>query len=232
MANVPFLVSANWCAVKVKSLWPQSRPIRQADTSQATTPTTQTIQSMPTRRRSWSTICWRSLLCPWCLTSSTWRSATAPHLSDPSHRESFHCTALVSLPQLCHFRDNGSTYSWAQSTINNLISQQRKMKVVWWVCASLLGQPEDCYRVYTVKGLRTRLLPKAKSTYFLYCRKLLLEFLDYSISKCFLFSFLFYWHNNLLVLSTQSELCVTFVQNLLYLYNIQYFIKIVLLNVQ
>lgn len=79
-----FLSSVSCCAVRVKSLWPRSHLIRRADTSQGTTLTTQTPQSTLTRRWSWSTTCWRSLRCPRRLTNSTWRSATARHLSDPT----------------------------------------------------------------------------------------------------------------------------------------------------
>ena len=79
------LPAVSCCAVRVKSLWPRSHPIRRADTSRGTTLTTRTLRSTLTRRWSWSTRCWRSLRCPRRPTSSTWRSATARRPSDPTH---------------------------------------------------------------------------------------------------------------------------------------------------
>lgn len=76
-----FPSAASCCAARAKSLWPQNRPIRRADTSRGTTLMTQTPPYMLTKRRSWST-CWRSLGCPRHPTNSMWRSATARHPSD------------------------------------------------------------------------------------------------------------------------------------------------------
>lgn len=80
-----FRSAASCCAVRVKSRWPQSHPIKPADTSRGTTLTTQTRQSMLTRRWSWSTTCWRSLHRTKQPTNSTWRSATARRRSDPAY---------------------------------------------------------------------------------------------------------------------------------------------------
>lgn len=119
---------ANCCAVRVKSLWPRNRPIRQVGTSQGTTLMTQTPQYMLMRRWSWSTTCWRSLHCPGRQTSSTLRSATVRHLSDPPRAFT---VQFVSPPQVFHFRNDVSTCNRALFIRENLITQRGKMKVVW-----------------------------------------------------------------------------------------------------
>lgn len=97
---------ANCCGARVKSLWVRSHPIRRVDISQGTTLTTQTPQYMPTRKSSWSTKCWRSLLFPRRRTNSTWRSATARHQSDPISPRS--CFTVQYSFTLCGYFTQGT----------------------------------------------------------------------------------------------------------------------------
>lgn len=187
-----FTSAASCCAARAKSPWPRSRPIRRAATSRATTQTTQTHPSTPTRRWSWSITCWRSPHRPRRRRNSTWRSATARRRSDP-HKILRRPT--VQSPFFPHLTRTMATLATPTavaplSTKDNSPISHRGWGIKWRLCEGFLfGQPEQVI-MFTqpakkVRDTSTRPLPEAWSAHFPLCGKLHVEFLDNWITKCF-----------------------------------------------
>lgn len=170
-----FLSAATCYAVRAKSLWPQSRPIRPAGTSQGTTPTTRTRPSTLTRRPSWSTTCWRSLSHTRCATNSTQRSATAHPRSDHTQMTPSLLTVKYFSLQASHIRKNENALKRTALIIGSPDIFDQVITVSWWKKRGLYDTFESA-ALWRARGMLSCLHSKQESgqpktqgyTYFLW----------------------------------------------------------------
>lgn len=155
---------------------------------------TRTRPSTPTRRWSWSITCWRSLRRPRRRRNSTWRSATAHHRSDPPRL----CNAPLYSLLFPHLTRTMATL--ALTVVTPLSTKHHNpishcgWGINWRLYEEFLfGRLEQAImftqpakKVWVVRDTSTRPFPEVWSAYFLLCGKMHVEFLDNSITECFL----------------------------------------------